>query len=200
MWINIVEETPDQLAEYARISIGFLVREVFDVAAIEALRRGENAIASPVPEPYWKDYDVHPNGHPTHWLARDKNRWAILAAYRDGQRVGGAAVVIARAEPDLTHDRLGGALLWDLRVAPDARRQGVGTSLLKRVTDVAVRVGAGRLQVETQQLNVPACRFYQRSGFALIDVRPHAYPELPDEVQLLWAKQLESASNPNRST
>ena len=43
--------------------------------------------------------------------------------------------------------------------------------------------------VETQNVNVRACRFYARQGFALGAVNRDAYPDLPDEVLLLWYKE-----------
>lgn len=61
---------------------------------------------------------------------------------------------------------------------------------MKKVEALAMRFGARRLLVETQQINVPACRFYQRNGFELVAVDETAYPELPDEVLLLWMKWL----------
>jgi ribosomal protein S18 acetylase RimI-like enzyme len=190
--IEIVEESPERLSDYARVSIGFFVREAFDQAAIEALRHGEDAAATVVKAPYKKDYDQYPGAHPTDWPEHlDKARWTILAAYQDGDRVGGAAVVIGDANLELLNERPPEtALLLDLRVAPEARHQGVGTALLRAVESSAARGGARCLLVETQQVNVPACRFYLRHGFALVEARPHAYPELPDEVQLLWAKPL----------
>jgi ribosomal protein S18 acetylase RimI-like enzyme len=46
--------------------------------------------------------------------------------------------------------------------------------------------GCVRLEVETQNVNVPACRFYAQLGCELGAIRRHAYAELPDEVQLVW--------------
>jgi hypothetical protein len=46
--------------------------------------------------------------------------------------------------------------------------------------------GARVLKVESQNTNVPACRFYAGRGFLLRAVRRGAYPELPHEIQLLW--------------
>jgi hypothetical protein len=40
--------------------------------------------------------------------------------------------------------------------------------------------------VETQNINVPACRFYAAQGCELRGIHPNTYPELPHEVQLLW--------------
>jgi len=189
--VEVVEETPAQLGEYARVSIGFSVTEVFEPSAIAALRRGEPAAATPLTPSYWKDYDAYEGNRPTDWTWRfERGRWTVLAAYRNGERVGGAVVSAYHEKIDLLRGRPDTALLWDLRVALDARHRGVGTMLLKSVEAVAVGYHARRLMVETQQVNVPACRFYQRNGFALTDVRPHAYRDLPDEVQLLWEKPL----------
>jgi hypothetical protein len=50
--------------------------------------------------------------------------------------------------------------------------------------------GARVLKVESQNTNVPACRFYAGRGFLLRAVRRGAYPELPHEIQFLWYKDL----------
>ena len=46
------------------------------------------------------------------------------------------------------------------------------------------------LKVETQNINVPACRFYAQQRCTLKSVRFDAYPDLPNEIQLLWHKAL----------
>jgi hypothetical protein len=46
------------------------------------------------------------------------------------------------------------------------------------------------MKVETQNINVPACRFYAKQGFALGAAHHFVYPALPEEVQLLWYKDL----------
>jgi ribosomal protein S18 acetylase RimI-like enzyme len=53
--------------------------------------------------------------------------------------------------------------------------------------------GLVELKVETQNNNVPACRFYARHGFQLRQAVWGAYPQLPSEVQLLWYKRLDEA-------
>jgi GNAT superfamily N-acetyltransferase len=80
--------------------------------------------------------------------------------------------------------------LWDIRVAPDIRRNGVGSALLRAAESWAAAKGATSMKVETQNINVPACRFYSRNGYVLRAANPCAYPEFPDEVQLLWYKEL----------
>ena len=52
--------------------------------------------------------------------------------------------------------------------------------------------GCRELKVETQNINVPAGRFYARMGCTLRRVDRLAYKILPDEIQLLWYKNLVS--------
>jgi len=46
------------------------------------------------------------------------------------------------------------------------------------------------LKVETQNTNVPACGFYRRMSCTLSAIDRFAYAEFPDEVQLMWFKEL----------
>ena len=82
------------------------------------------------------------------------------------------------------------AVLWDIRISPHARRQGVGSALFESVEAWALRHGCRQLEIETQNTNVPACRFYERQGCHLRAIDRAAYPELPEEIQLLWYKDL----------
>jgi ribosomal protein S18 acetylase RimI-like enzyme len=171
----IAEEPIDTLAEHATLPIAFVVDRVYDVVGAGA---GARLVERAVP-PYLKDYDaVEP---PALWPARfDLSRWGLVCARAAGARVGGA----------IAFDTPGHAVLWDLRVAPAARRQGVGSRLVAAVEDWARARGCRELRVETQNINVAACRFYQRAGFRLVSIDRGAYPDLPDEIQLLFAKEL----------
>ena len=192
MSLTIVEELPHRLAEYAQVPIAFAVTESFDDRGIAALLRGEHTDPIAVPSAYWKDYDSYRDGHPTDWPNRfDVSRWTLLAAFDGARRVGGAVIIADDPAIELLRDCPGCALLWDLRVAPEVRGRGLGSALLRAAEDVARQRGARALRVETQQVNVPACRLYQRHGFRLERASPGVYADLPDEVQLLWLKALE---------
>jgi GNAT superfamily N-acetyltransferase len=191
MSLEIVEEDPSCLAQYATVPIRFEVVSVFDADGIDRLRRGEEASPVAISPSYVKDYDACEGEHPAEWPTRfDIANWIILAAYLDGTRVGGAAVAVNDSRLELARDSAELGLLWDLRVAPDVRHRGVGSALLRAAEVAAARRGVRVLRVETQQVNVPACRFYQRNGFVLERVAPAAYASLPHEVELLWVKQL----------
>lgn len=120
----------------------------------------------------------------------DVSNWVLLTAYDSGERVGGAVIALDTPELHMLDGRQDLAVLWDLRVAPEARGSGVGESLFRAVETSSRSRGCHGLKVETQNINVPACRFYQRMGCALGAVNRFAYPGLPDEIQLLWFKDL----------
>lgn len=190
---TVVEAPAESLVEIEAISIAFRVEQRYEVtgsspAASESLLR-----ASAVDEPYVKDYDAIPGNHPRDWLATfDVSNWALLWACDGLERIG--AIVLAHRSPelDLLEGRNDLALIWDLRVASAYRRRGVGTALMTAAVDWARARGCGLLKVETQDTNVPACRFYAAQGFALGGIDPTAYPELPNETQLIWYRALDA--------
>ena len=143
MTLTIVEEPPTRLAEYAQVPMGFTVAERFDDQALAALIYDATVQAVAVSPTYWKDYDSYPGGHPSAWTRQfELSRWSILAAYDRAHRVGGAVVIVDEPQIDLLRDCPACALLWDVRIAPDARRQGVGSALL----DAAERGSAALAQ------------------------------------------------------
>jgi ribosomal protein S18 acetylase RimI-like enzyme len=82
------------------------------------------------------------------------------------------------------------AVVWDIRVAAEFQRRGVGGRLFRAAEAWAAAKGCRQLKVETQNVNVPACRFYLRMGCTLGSIDRFAYPDLPDEIQLVWYRDL----------
>lgn len=191
MSIEITEEPTSTLAAYASVPIAFTVREVLAVVAAERGLGGLRLERVTVDRPFDKDYDAIPGNHPDRWASRfDVGRWGVLAARMHGRRVGGAVIAWDSPGLDMLEGRTDLAVLWDLRVAPEARRHGVGTALFAAAERWASARGARWLKVETQSVNVPACRFYAGRGCTLGAIDRFAYPALPDEAQLLWYKAL----------
>ncbi len=61
-----------------------------------------------------------------------------------------------------------GIYLEDLFVLPEYRRQGIGTSLLKAVAQIAMERGAGRLEWSVLDWNQPAIAFYEKIGAKIL--------------------------------
>lgn len=188
MRIEVIEEPVTALAEYAGIPMAFEVREVLDAIA----EAGGRIRIEPrqLPVSYVKDYDAI-GGGPMRWAERfDLSTWGFLSAFSGAQCVGRAAVARETSTLEMLEGRSDLALLWDIRVAPLARRHGVGSALFEAAVRWASSRGCLQLKVETQNINVAACRLYAQRGCVLRAVHPGAYLELPDEIQLLWFKDL----------
>src|SRR5262245_848819 len=187
MDIDVRHESAVDLTEYARIAIAFEVNEVFDVAM--SLEPQLTLTPRRLSIPYVKDYDSVEQ--PADWSQRfDVSNWAFFSAFAEGQHLGSASVAYGTAGLDMLEGRTDLAVLWDIRVAALTRRRGVGTALFDAAASWASGHGCRELKVETQNINVAACRFYARQGCVLRAAQEGAYPGLPDEVQLLWYKHL----------
>lgn len=188
LWID--EQTADALATYASVPIAFRVESQLRVGTADQAPDWATLIEEPV-TPYVKDYDAYVSEGPRSWAAQwDLTNWGVLSALSDGRRVGGAVIAWKTRGVDLLRGREDLAVLWDLRVHPDHRGQGVGHALFQAAVGWAVQRGCRELLIETQNVNVPACRFYARQGCRLDAINPCAYADLPDEVQLLWSLDL----------
>ena len=140
-----------------------------------------------VARPYVKNYDAVPGNHPTDWSDLLRNARSVqLGAHVGRERVGGAVLFHDGPEVELLGGRRELALLWDIRVAASHQGRGIGRALFAAAVSWAQARGCREVRVETQDVNVPACRFYARQGCRLDVVRPRAYARFPEETQLLW--------------
>lgn len=191
MPIEIVVEGADALSVYASVSIAYRITDVLETDSPSAAGSQLPFASRPLDPPAIKDYDAVPGNHPTDWPARfDTSEWGVLAAYRGERRVGGAVIVMHAPEVEMLDGRDDLALLWDIRVSPSDRKLGIGSALLAAGEDWARERGARAMEVETQNTNVPACRFYAGHGFRLREANRGVYVAFPNEVQLLWYKRL----------
>lgn len=186
MAIQIVEQSVERLRCYGEIPISFTVASKYRIDAIAQARDGWRLTEERIDPPFVKDYDDG-GERPQRWAARwDLTNWVILAALKDSARLGGAVVAWNTPGVTMLEGRDDIAALWDLRVHPNHRRIGLGTQLFDRAAAWARAKGCRQLKIETQDINVPACKFYAKQGCYLGAVHPGAYPEFPDEIQLLW--------------
>jgi GNAT superfamily N-acetyltransferase len=186
--IEIVQIGEAQFALYDAIPSQFTVASLLRVEVIGGGLGGFRLTHETVREPFVKDYGCD---GPTDWAeAFDLSEWGILLAREGEQPVGGAAVASGAAVyPMDRFQRDDLAVLCDVRVHPGYRRRGIGTQLLHCAADWARGRGFHQLGVETQNVNIPACRFYVSQGCVLGAIHRFGYagcPEVADEAMLLW--------------
>jgi len=184
------------LAEHAKISIAFVVDRVLQVTGTDGGMGGLALADTTVAAPYVKDYDAIKGEGPTRWTdSFDTSNWGLIRARADGNVAGGAVIAWKTPGLHMLDGRDDIAVLWDIRVAPAQRGTGVGSALFRAAENWAGARGCDWLKIETQNINVVACRFYRQMGCTLGGIDRFAYPELPDEVQLLWWKALATPRN-----
>ena len=189
--IEIYEESPSSLASYATVPSTILVREILEVVDVGDGIGGLQLVRRSLAAPYVKDYDAPAAQHPSRWGDRFSiSGWGLLTGRLEGGDIARAAVAWSAREIRMLEGREDLAVLWDLRVAPQVQRRGIGTAMFRAAEDWAKSRGATLLKVETQNVNVPACLFYSRQGCKLGAIHRYAYPALPHEAQLLWYKRL----------
>jgi GNAT superfamily N-acetyltransferase len=192
--VELREEGAASLPDYGRVPIAFVVDRVLDCAVVGDGLGGIALVERPVALPWTKDYDRDAGEAPARWRERfDVSRWGFLLARAGGEPVGGAVIAVDTPAVRMLEGRRDLAVLWDLRVVPERRGTGLGRRLFAAAERWAAARGCTWLKIETQQINVRACRFYARQGCTLGAIHRFAYPALPDEIQLLWYKRLAPA-------
>jgi len=84
--------------------------------------------------------------------------------------------------PSVYHEgRVG--ILEDLHVAPARRNEGIGASLIGRLVAIARDEGWGQLEIQVDEPDVDAMRFYERHGFTMHD-------QSTGDRALLWWREL----------
>jgi GNAT superfamily N-acetyltransferase len=187
MGIQVKEITPQQLVDYAGIPSRVNVTSILEPDLVEGGLGGILLREVPLRSPYVKDYDSY-GELPTDWPVRfDVSNWGFFLALAGGQPIGAAAVAFSTTGVFMLEERSDLSVLWDLRVRPSAR--GAGIPLFRHASEWSRLRGCRQMKIETQNVNLPACRFYQRMGARLGEVRRFGYAAVPavaHEVMLCW--------------
>ena len=173
MTITIHPLQPDNLADLDRRGSSFIV------TARLALQATDSQVSYTIIDvpPFEKTYPPE-EFNPAHYLANPER--AIFIAYLDGRPAG--QVRLGR-----WWNRF--AYVEDIKVQPDCRRQGVGRALLEQAVAWARQGGFPGLMLETQDINVAACRLYASCGMTLGGFDACLYRGIDpgtDEIALYW--------------
>ena len=190
MAVEIVDVGPDRLADYAGVPIAFQVESILKVDLVDGGLGGAKLTDVQIAPAYLKDYDAGPESGPLSWPGKfDVENFGFFLALDGDRPVGAAAVVYDTPGIHMLGGRRDMAVLWDIRVRPEVRRTGIGARLLEHAARWARARNCRLLKIETQNVNVPACRFYSRMGGRLGEINRYAYagrPGVAHEVMLVW--------------
>lgn len=189
--VEISVESSAILDQYAQVPMAFESDVILEVSVVDGGLGGIVLQERRLEIPFQKDYDAVEGEGPQSWSHHfDLTNWGFLAARKNGDLIGGAAVAFNTPGVQMLEGRQDLAVLWDIRVAPDHQGCGIGHRLFKAAEDWALARMCRTLKVETQNNNVAACFFYRRQGCGLGAIHRFAYPAFPEEIQLLWYKAL----------
>ena len=192
MAIRIEKIGPSRMEEYRSVPIRFEVKSVLEPVLVNNGLGGILLRETPVEKPYIKDYDSYTET-PSDWPKKfDVSKWVFLLAMNGVTVVGAAAVAFDTTGVFMLEARKDLAVLWDIRVRPEAR--GVGIMLFRYTARWSCAQGCTQMKIETQNVNVPACRFYQRMGATLGEIHRFGYAavaEAAHEVMLCWYLDLQ---------
>ncbi|MHC1752054.1 GNAT family N-acetyltransferase [Humidesulfovibrio sp.] len=100
----------------------------------------------------------------TQLMTQGRNRLVLVAEVSDS--VASSVAGMATAQVLVSTAEGGPALLLeDVVVRPEARGQGLGRALLRRLEDWGLALGATRLQLLADKHNASAHEFYRACGF-----------------------------------
>jgi len=127
------------------------------------------------PEPYVKRYE---NDEVDSSYIEGKGK-AIFLFYDDNNCIGNLK---------LRSNWNGFALIEDITVARNHRQQGIGGVLLKKAAEWARQNNLIGLMLETQDVNLSACRFYAKNNFVIGAVDTMLYSNFPtaNEKAIFW--------------
>ncbi|MHA1911587.1 MAG: GNAT family N-acetyltransferase [Candidatus Kariarchaeaceae archaeon] len=186
--LNVNQLQPSSLHSslelYKTVPIAFEVKHVYLIDSKRSLSQNLAKV-----EPYIKNYDDFED--PIVWNENwDLKNWGIIFVYHSNDLVGGAIIAWNTSGVNMLENRDDLAVLWDIRIHPDHRNKGVGSKLFNYVIDWSINRNCNELKIETQNNNVGAVNFYLKMGCELKEINENAYSTLPDEIQLIFTKNL----------
>ncbi|MFW6040512.1 MAG: GNAT family N-acetyltransferase [Thermoplasmatota archaeon] len=194
MDIEILSIEKDELHKYARVPIKFEVKSILEVELVDDGIRGIKLKEKKLSKPYERDYDDVGEEAVKEWPNEfDVENWAFYLVEKNNNPIGGATVAFDSLEVNMLGGKKDITVLWDIRVHPDLRGLGIGSSLFKKAVEYSREKGCKYMKVETQNINVPACKFYRKMGCRLGEIDRFAYhgdEEVKNDTMLIWYLKL----------
>lgn len=175
--------TLEELEEYGNIPFYYITNKKYE---LKKINNGLGGIILELidVEEYYKDFGSKVD----HWKEMfDLSNWEFFAAYNEnGKMVAGCTIATKTHNCNMLEKREDLAVLWDIRVSNEYKHKGIGQKLFELIRKYAKENGFKQLKVECQNTNPAAVNFYHKQGMKLCAINEYAYPEYPNETQLLW--------------
>jgi len=110
-----------------------------------------------------------------HFLADNRNY--LLVAYLDDGAPAGFLRAVELSRPDGPERQM---FLYEIDVAPEHQRQGIGSALIAAIDQICRSEGFAEMFVITHRSNAPAMRLYAATG---------GLTESDDEQMFVWTYQ-----------
>jgi GNAT superfamily N-acetyltransferase len=176
------------LEKYSTIPISFEVKSKLDIELISNGLEGIVFHEQIIDQPYTNNFDEQEK--PVSWADMfNMENWCMFLAKNGDTPVGGILIACKTPEVRMLEGRNDLADVWDIRVMPEYRHKGIGTVLFQKAIIWSKVKGYKQLKVETQNVNVRACKFYAKQGCKLGGINRFAYwnsPLFKSDIQLLW--------------
>ncbi|MFD1677086.1 GNAT family N-acetyltransferase [Alicyclobacillus fodiniaquatilis] len=126
-------------------------------------------------EPYLKQYEYEEIDVS---YTNEKGK-AVFLYYGDNECIG---------QIRLRSNWNGYALIEEIGVRSDWRKQGIGTELLKKAIEWAKQKNFAGIMLETQDVNVSACHFYAKNNFVIgaVDNMLYSNFSTANEIAIFW--------------
>ena len=173
----------DKLEEYGNIPFYYDTTKKYELIKINNGLGGIKMELVDVPE-FHKDFGTRTS----RWSELfDLKNWKFFVAYNENNKmIAGCTVATKTNNCNMLEKRDDLAVLWDIRVSDEYKHQGIGQNLFNMAKEYSKNNGFKQLKVECQNTNPAAVNFYHKQGMILRSMNEYAYPDCPNEVQLLW--------------
>jgi GNAT superfamily N-acetyltransferase len=152
----------------------------------DGLEVGWKLIEHTPPQPFDKgtlyDFDEVVQSEVRARMVRPDTSYQRVAVNEESGRLVG----LVEVEIQMWNDT---AVLWNLMVDLAYRGEGLGRRLWHRAVEFARQAEVRAIMIETQNTNLPACKFYARMGCRLVGINELYYTNdgMNTEIALFWA-------------
>ena len=181
--ITYKEIGKDRLKEYGEIPFYYDTTKKYELTKINNGIGGIKMDLVDVPL-YHKDFGTRTE----RWIELfDLDKWKFFVACDEEDRlIAGCTIAANSKNCHMLEGKDDLAVLWDIRVSDEYKHQGIGQKLFDMALEYVKKAGYKQLKVECQNTNPAAVNFYHKQGFILGAINEYAYPDYPNETELLW--------------